>query len=415
MRRLDWYIARRYLASRRRGRFLSLITLIAVGGVMLGVMALITVIAVMTGLQRDLQSKILGTNPHVYVFQQGRGFRMGNWHPVLQRVQKIPGVVSAEPFIMTQVGVTPGAEYAQAGTLYGIDPEASARPMTSIEADIRSGKLSLKSSHADLAGVLVGRRLADKLGLLPGDTVTLISLETIKRDPFGNLVPIMRRFEVTGLFTTGMYEYDSQNLYARIPAVQDLLRVGPDTISGVAVNVTDPWNAKVVRDSIDHALRFPYWSEDWMRLNQSLFSALKLEKLAMAVILSLIVVVAAFNIITQLIMVVTDKTKEIGILKSMGMTDRTVLRIFILQGLTIGIIGTLLGAAGGLGLVWLLGRYHFITLPGDVYFIDTLPVALDALDVVLIVLLSIVVAFVATVYPARQASKLVPVEAIRHD
>lgn len=415
MRRLDWYIARRYLSSRRRGRFLSLITLIAVGGVLLGVMALITVIAVMTGLQRDLQQKILGTNPHVYVFQQGRGFRMGNWKPVLQRVQKIPGVVSAEPFLMTQVGVTPGAEYAQPGTLYGIDPNASATPMTSIEADIRSGKLALGPTQSGLPGVLVGRRLADKLGLLPGDTVTLISLETIKRDPFGNLVPIMRQFEVTGLFSTGMYEYDSQNLYARMAPVQDLLRVGGDTISGVAVNVKDPWNAKVVRDSIDHALKFPYWTEDWMRLNQSLFSALKLEKLAMGVILFLIVLVAAFNIITQLIMVVTDKTKEIGILKSMGMTDRTVLRVFMLQGLTIGIIGTLLGAAGGVGLVWLLGKYHFITLPGDVYFIDTLPVALDPLDFVLIIVLSVIVAFAATIYPARQASRLEPVEAIRHD
>jgi len=415
VKRLDWYIARRYLASRRRGRFLSLITLIAVGGVLLGVMALITVIAVMTGLQRDLQGKILGTNPHIYVFQQGQGFRMAGWRPVLRRVEQVPSVVAAEPFMMTQVGVTAGAEFAQAGTLYGIDPHAAARPMTSIEADLRSGKLSLKAAHANLPGVLVGRRLADKLGLLPGDTLLVAAFESLKRTPDGMPMPRMRQFEVTGLFTTGMYEYDSQNLYATIPAVQELLGVGPDTISGVAVNVKDPWQARSVGEAINRALGFPYWTTDWMTLNQSLFSALKLEKMAMSVILFLIVVVAAFNIITQLIMVVTDKTKEIGILKSMGMTDGTVLRVFMLQGLAIGVIGTVLGAIGGGGLVWLLGRYHFISLPGDVYFIDTLPVALDPVDFVLIVLLSILIAFAATIYPARQASKLLPVEAIRHD
>ncbi|MBX6362954.1 MAG: ABC transporter permease [Gemmatimonadetes bacterium] len=415
MKRLDWYIARRYLASRRRGRFLSLITVIAVGGVLLGVMALITVIAVMTGLQRDLQEKILGTNPHIFVFEQGQGFRMGHWREVYARVKDQPGVVAAEPFIMTQVGVTAGSDYAQPGTLYGIDATASRVPMTTIEAQIRSGKLSLQPTRSGLPGVLVGRKLADKLGLLAGDTVTMASFESIKRGPLGDIVPRLRQFEVTGLFTTGMYEYDTQNLYASIPAVQELLGIGPDTVSGIAVNVRDPWHASAVGDTISRRLGFPYWTTDWMTLNQTLFSALKLEKLAMGVILFLIVLVAAFNIITQLIMVVTDKTREIGILKSMGMTDATVLRIFMLQGLAIGVIGTLLGAIGGLGLVWLLGKYHFISLPGDVYFIDTLPVALDPLDVLAIVALSVLVAFAATIYPARQASRLLPVEAIRHE
>ena len=220
---------------------------------------------------------------------------------------------------------------------------------------------------------------------------------------------------MTGLFSTGMYEYDTQNMYVPIPAAQDLLGIGSDTISGVAVNVRDPWQARVVGKDIARDLGFPYWTTDWMSLNSSLFSALKLEKTVMGVILFLIVVVAAFNIVTQLIMVVTDKTREIGILKSMGMTDATVLRVFMLQGLAIGIVGTVLGAAGGLGLVWLLARYHFISLPGDVYFIDTLPVALDPLDVVLIIVASVVVAFAATIYPARQASRLLPVDAIRHE
>jgi lipoprotein-releasing system permease protein len=414
MKRLDWYIARRYLASsRRKGRFLSLITLIAMGGVLLGVMALITVIAVMTGLQRDLQQKILGSNPHIFVFEQGRGFRMGNWKSVLSKVSG-PGIRSVEPFVLTQVVITPGAEYAQPGTLYGIDP-TSPTPMTVVAREIKAGRLSLGKTPSGKPAVLLGRRLADKLGVLPGDYVTIGSMENLKKGPLGEIIPRMGQFEVSGVFTTGMYEYDSQNMYASIPAVQEMLGIGPDTISGIAVNVNDPWQAKDIGDKLARQLGYPYWTNDWTTLNQSLFSALKLEKIAMGLILLLIVVVAAFNIVTQLIMVVTDKTKEIGILKSMGMSDRTVLHIFMLQGLAIGFIGTVLGAAGGLGLVWLLDKYHFISIPGDVYFLDTLPVALDPWDVVLIIGASVAIAFVATIYPARRASRLLPVEAIRHD
>jgi lipoprotein-releasing system permease protein len=197
--------------------------------------------------------------------------------------------------------------------------------------------------------------------------------------------------------------------------VQDLLSLDSTTVGGIAANVADPWEANEVSARLQAKLKFPYWMNDWMELNSSLFSALKLEKLAMAIILFLIVLVAAFNIISTLIMVVADKTREIGILKSMGLTSGSVLRIFILQGLAVGIIGTLLGVLGGLGLVELLDRYQFIELPGDVYFIDTLPVALDALDLITIVGASIVIAFAATIYPALQASRLMPVEAIRHE
>jgi lipoprotein-releasing system permease protein len=383
------------------------------GGVLLGVMALITVIAVMTGLQRDLQAKILGSNPHIFVFEQGRGFRMGNWKAVLKKVNGA-GIRSVEPFVLTQVAVTPGSEYAQPGTLYGIDPSSKV-PMTVVAEQIKEGKLSLGATPSGKPAVLVGRRLADKLGVLPGDFVTIGSFENIKRGPLGELIPRMAQFEITGVFTTGMYEYDSQNMYATIPAVQEMLGIGPDTISGIAVNVYDPWQAKAIGDKLSRQLGYPYWTNDWTTLNQSLFAALKLEKIAMGLILLLIVVVAAFNIVTQLIMVVTDKTKEIGILKSMGMSDRTVLRVFMLQGLAIGFIGTALGAVGGLALVWLLDKYHFISIPGDVYFLDTLPVALDPWDVVMIVGASVAIAFVATIYPARRASRLLPVEAIRHD
>ncbi|HEX7050067.1 MAG TPA: ABC transporter permease [Longimicrobiales bacterium] len=416
MKRLEWYIARRYLASRRQGRFLSLITLIAVGGITLGVTALITVIAVMTGLQRDLQAKILGSNPHVYVFEQGGGFRLGRWSQVLEQVRGVPGVAGAEPFILTQVAVLPAeTEYAQFGTLYGIDTNSDGPPLTQIQEKLRSGEYALGPTQSGLPGVLVGSGLAAKLGILPGDVIRTVSPENIRTGPLGELVPVIRQFEVTGTFTTGMYEYDNQNLYTDLASAQDLLGLPADTVSGIAVNVTDAWEAAEISEQLGALLGFPYWTQDWMSLNANLFSALKLEKLAMGVILSLIIVVAAFNIISTLIMVVTNKTREIGILKSIGMTDRRVLRIFILQGLAIGVIGTVLGTAGGLTLVWLLDRYRFITLPGDVYMVDTLPVALDPLDLVLILALSILIAFAATLYPARQASRLYPVEAIRHE
>ena len=312
MKGTEWFIAKRYLAGRRRGRFLSLITLIAVGGIFVGVMALITVIAVMTGLQRDLQSKILGSNPHIYIFEQGgTGFRMSNWRPVLEKVRGTPGVVTAEPFIMTQVAVGRG-KYAQPGQLFGIDPHISPVPMTDVERQIRAKKLAFSPTRSGNPGVLVGRRLADKLGVLPGDVVTIGSLENLHETPTG-IMPSIRQFEVTGVFTTGMYEYDTQNLYAELAPVQDLLSLDSATVGGIAANIEDPWNAHEVSASLHKRLSFPYWTNDWMELNSSLFSALKLEKLAMAVILFLIVLVAAFNIISTLIMVVADKTREIGI------------------------------------------------------------------------------------------------------
>ncbi len=414
MKRLEWYIARRYLSSRRKGRFLSLITLIAIGGILLGVTALITVIAVMTGLQEDLQGKILGSNPHVYVFEQGVSFRMQDWRAVIEKVRRNPQVIAAEPFIMSQVGVTANGEYAQFGTLYGIEPSSSARPMTEVERQIRAGKLAFGPTQSGDPGVLVGSRLAARIGVLPGDEVRIGSMEDLRTGPNGEVVPTIRSFEVTGTFTTGMYEYDNSYMYAPLDAVQSFLHLD-GRVSGVAINIRDPWHADRAARSIEADLDPIYFAQDWMSLNGSLFNALKLEKMAMAIILFLIVVVAAFNIISTLIMVVTDKTREIGILKAMGMTDSGILRVFMLQGVIIGLVGTAFGTLGGLGLVWLVHHYHFISLPGDVYFVDTLPVALEPTDLLLIILVSLSIAFVATLYPARQASRLLPVEAIRHE
>ena len=412
--KLEWYIGRRYLASRRGTRFLSLITAISIGGVAVGVMALIVVTAVMTGLQRDLRDKILGTNPHIWLTTFGETMRIEDWPRVLERVRKVPGVEAAAPFVHTEVGLRNRAGYAEFAILRGVDPSAEGPPVTDIVGKIRRGEVQLRETRSGYPPILVGSALADRFGLFEGDVVDVFSLAGAQVSPLGGVVPRGRKFEVVGRFKTGMYEYDNKFMYTSLPAAQEITNLGT-AVSGLEIRVPDAMAADQVGRRIEGALGFPYRAEDWKSMNSSLFSALKLEKLAMAVILLLIVVVAAFNIVSTLVMVVTDKTREIGILKSMGLTSRRVLRIFMLQGLVIGIVGSTLGAAGGLIVTWVVDRYELIKIPGDVYFVDHLPVAFDPVDVGIILVASVLISFVATVYPARQAAALLPVEAIRHD
>ena len=413
--KLSWEIARRYLAPRRGGRFLSFITWISLGGVTVGVTALIVVIAVMTGAQEDFQEKILDANPHVLVLEHSSSLRMDDWRPVLDSVRTLEEVVSATPFVLTKVALR-REEYAQAADLYGVSLEDLGDAVTGIEARIRSGALPLGETESGFPSIIVGDDLADRMLIFPGDTLLVISMENIRQGPMGGFFPVSRQFEVTGTFNTGLYDYDIGNLYAPLGAVQDLLGVEEiDQISGLGVRTTDPWKADAVADSLQNLLGFPYYAQSWAVTNGALFSALKLEKLAMGLILFLIVVVAAFNIVSTLVMVVVERTREIGILKSMGMTDATVLRVFMLQGVWIGVIGTTAGTLLGSFLCWLLDTYEIIQIPPEVYFVDRLPVALHGGDGVLIYLASVTVAFVATIYPALQASRLEPVDAIRHE
>jgi lipoprotein-releasing system permease protein len=411
--KLEWYIARRYLASRRGARFLSLITLIAVGGVFVGVMALIVVTSVMSGLQRDLRDKILGTNPHIWLTTYGSALRMEDWPPVLERVRGMDGITAAAPFVHTEVGLRSPA-HAEFAIMRGIDPDATGEPITDVVRELRAGTLELGPTRSGLPPLLVGRGIADRFGLFPGDEVDIISLQGAQVSPVGGLIPRMRKFEVTGIFRTGMYEYDNKFTYTTLGTAQELTDLGT-AVTGLEIRVPNAMDARIIGQRMQAELGFPYRAEDWQTMNASLFSALQLEKLAMEIILLLIVVVAAFNIISTLVMVVTDKTREIGILKSMGLTARQVMRVFILQGVVIGAIGSVMGLLGGLGLVWLLDTYQFIEIPGDIYFIDRLPVALDLGDIGLILLASVAISFLATIYPARQAARLMPVEAIRHE
>jgi lipoprotein-releasing system permease protein len=413
---LEWYIARRYLSSSRGPRFLSLITLIAIGGVFVGVMALIVVTAVMSGLQRDLRDKILGTNPHLWVMTYGDNLRLEDWGDLTERVRGIEGVVAAAPFVDSQVGLVNQAGYSGGAVLRGVDPNVPGEPITEIVAKLRAEEVSLGPTQSGYPPLLLGDALADKFGLFPGDLVTLMSIQDATINPSTGLPnPVRRRFEVAGRFRTGMYEYDNTFLYTTLEAAQEVSGLG-DAVSGLEVRVADAMRSDEMGQTIAKELGgYPYRTEDWKTQNSSLFDALKLEKMAMGVILLLIVVVAAFNIISTLVMVVTDKTREIGILKSMGLRSSQVQRIFMVQGVVIGTMGSLLGAAMGLLLTWLLDRYEFIKIPGDVYFIDRLPVAFDWVDISVILILSMLISFLATIYPARQAARLYPLDAIRHE
>lgn len=411
-RALERYVARRYLAGGRG--FVSFITTIAVGGVAVGVMALIVVIGVLTGLQKDLRERILGGGPHAVVLQIGNAFKMDAWPAVLDRIAEDPAVVAVAPFVYTEVVLNSGENYNEAIALRGLAPDSGAAGVTGLGDHLVLGTLPSGPTESGSPGIVVGRGLADKLGLYLGKLVTAASLQNTALTSSGLFQPSLKRFEVVGVFQTGLYQYDEKLAFVELSAAQELLGLG-DGVTGIEFDVTDPWIAAEVSARVEEALGFPYKVDDWQELNANLFSALKLEKLAMAVILTLIVLVASFNIVSTLVMLVTDKTREIGILRSMGLTAVGVGRVFRQMGLFIGLVGTALGAALGGVLGWLLARYEFITLPNDVYFVEKLPITLDVLDVTLIVTGSVLIAFLATIYPARKAAELTPVDAIRHE
>jgi len=419
MKRLHWYIARHYLGSSRGRGLLSLITWIALGGVTVGVMALIVVIAVMTGMQEDLRAKILESTPHLYVLQQSESLRLDDWETVVDSVLAVDGVVGAAPFAQSQVSIVrrgrSGEMYSQPANLFGVSIDTTRAAPTDMERQIIEGALNLEPPPSGLPPILIGRLLADRMFLFEGDSIILMSIENLRQDVFGVPAPTLRQFEVTGTFETGMYDYDLQNVYTRLEDAQRFLDMEPGAASGIGARVVDPERAPDIARALGERLGPGYYVESWVTMNRALFSALRLEKIAMFVILFLIVIVAAFNIVSTLVMVVADRTREIGILKAMGMTRHGILRVFVLQGVWIGAVGTAVGAAGGILLSWLLERYELIKIPPDVYFVDHLPVSMRVTDIVLIVGGSVLVAFAATIYPAIQASRLEPVDAIRHD
>ncbi len=414
---INWFIARHYLRSGKGRGFLSLITWIALGGVVLGVAALITVISVMSGMQGELRSKILESTPHLYVLEYATSLELQNYERVIDTLLTIDGITGAAPFALSNVSLVRGeqGQYSQPAYLYGIDIDTTRIAATDMERQIIDGSLDLEPPESGLYPLLLGTELATRMGLFTGDTMIVMSMENLKPDVFGGFQPTLRQFEITGTFTTGMYEYDVANIYTTLEAAQDLLGLSPEDASGIGVRTDDPERAEELAQQVGDILGYPYSVESWIRRNRALFNALQLEKIALALIVFLIVLVAAFNIVSTLVMVVSDRTREIGILRTMGMTQKGILRVFVIQGVWIGAIGTAAGAVLGIGLSWALERFELIKIPGDVYGVSHLPAAMNPVDITVIIVASIAVSFLATIHPARQASRLEPVDAIRHD
>jgi lipoprotein-releasing system permease protein len=413
---LELEIALRYLRGSRRGsRLLSFISVIAIGGVVVGVGALIVVMGVMNGLQRDMRDKILIGTPDVRVTSVGTNARLDDWQAMLAKVQRTPGVVVAGPYVMTQALASTGPNQVDGGIVVGLPPASPGSPrVTDIERYVVSGRFRFAGSDSGGLGIVLGKLLAARLGADTGGTITITGFGTREVNAAtGQLSPTIMQFEVTGIFETGLYDYDNSFMYMSLANAQELAGLGSG-VTGIEVKTRDRADATTIGARLAPVIA-PYTTIDWQQQNRSLFQALQLEKLGMGFILLLIVLVAAFNIVSNLTMVVADKTREIGILKAMGMTSRSVHRVFFAQGIVIGATGTALGVILGIAVSLALGKYQFIKLDPEAYFIDHLPIATDAVDVVITIVASLAIAALATAYPSRQAARLYPIEAIRHD
>ncbi len=419
------FVGLRYLRAKRRNRAISLNTFVSIAGITLGVAALIGTVGIMTGFKEDIQAKILGTTAHIIV-QDRMKDGMADYNTVAIQVQDVPDVVAATPFILKQVMLTTPSG-VQGVVIRGIDPQREGK-VTELAKNLSAGELSdlqkpvkVKLPPADdptgppveteKPGIILGKELALRLGAFMGDTVNVVSPPAGPISAIG-MVPKIRTFAVAGIFQSGMYEYDSSLAYIDLGEAQKFFNMS-GSVSGVEIKVTDVFRADEIARSVEHALGFAYGARDWMAMNRNLFSALKLEKTMMFLLLVLITIVASFNIVSTLTMIVTEKQKEIAILKAMGATKKSIRRIFMLNGLIIGLTGTAIGIPLGYAFLWLIQT--FWTFDPTVYYISRIPVHVLASDVLLVAGSAILISFAATLLPSRQAAKLEPVAALRYE
>ena len=403
----ELFIAVRYLLARRKQAFISLISLISAVGVAVGVMALLIVLALMTGLQGELRDRIVGSAAHIYVYKPGGG--LGDADGEVKKVRAVPRVVGAAPVVLGQ-GLATSAGGNQFITIKGIEP-ALEPSVTNVGQSMTAGSLNALAPVAGtMSGIVLGKDLAQKLGVTLDDSVTVLTPEGTLT-PWG-VSPRSRTFKVVGVFSLGLFEFDSSYGYVHLSVAEKLMdRTRPDFIE---VKVDDLFAAQEIAREMPAHLGSDYEAQDWADMNKSLFSALWLEKMAMSITIGLIVMVAALNIIASLVLLVMEKTRDIAILKTMGSSAASIRRIFMLQGLVIGTIGTAIGAVGGYALIYVLDRYQLIRVNIDVYQISHVPFRLLPLDFVVVVVSAILVCFVATIYPSRQAAKLDPAQALRY-
>jgi lipoprotein-releasing system permease protein len=420
----EFFVSIRHLSARKSQKFISLNSWISMVGVGLGVMALIVVIAVMSGFSNDLRDKILGTNSHVVVSNINQT-TVENYNSILEKVLSVAGVTAAAPFIINQVMLING-DRVSGVVVRGVDPEKEGT-VSDLEKNMIIGSiLDLKvnlpflEDKKNRTGIILGKELSRKMGVVVGDVVSMVS-PVSRITPVG-LIPRMKLFKVVGVFESGMYEYDANLSFVLLKSAQKFFSM-KDAVSGIEVRVDDIEQAGNIATAIQKKLGFPYHARDWMSMNKNLFSALKLEKIVMFIILILIIFVAAFNIISTLFMLVMEKAKEIAILKSMGASRKSIIKIYSYQGLIIGLVGTFLGCAAGFIIVPNLNEivgfiesvFGIVAFPSDIYYLDRLPSEIQYMDSFLIVIFSIAICLIASLYPAWRASKLDPVDGLRYE
>jgi lipoprotein-releasing system permease protein len=406
----EFFIAKRYLKSRRKTKFVSVITIISIGGVLIGVAALNFVLSMMNGFEKEVRSRIIGTTAHVSIFAAyAEGIE--DYQKLLPEIKETKHVVEIAPFIYYKAAIA-SKEGSDGIVVRGIDPEKE-KLVTDIERNLKSGSLNLEAEDEKLPGILLGATLADRLEVELGDNVVLFSLKEGSLTT-GWSTPKASKLKVAGIFETGMYEYDASLAYISLSTAQKLFNMG-NKVTGLHLKLDDLYKAEKVAKELELKLGYHYYALDWMHMHKNLFSWMALEKYAMFIVLSLIVAVAAFNIISTLIMVVIEKRKEIGILKSMGATNTSIMKIFMFEGLVVGVIGTILGSGLGYVLCWIQRTFNLISLPAEIYFINSLPVDMRVMDFTLVALAAIALTFLATIYPAKRAAQLTPVEAIRYE